>query len=292
MACALPIGSCIAVRSDLEIRDEIMNEVTQVSQNPLTSAELKELRHAKALLEDQTFTSKLSGALGGPIEKGFKMLPDGWSKILNKAVRKALFRALEVAVATMGPKPPRKSSAFWHKVMVGTSGGIGGVFGLPALLVELPVSTTVMLRSIADIARSEGFDANLIETKLNCLEVFALGGKSPEDGQSGGGYWAVRSALGQAIKEAAAQVGRRGALEKTAPAVVRLISGIASRFGVIVSEEVAAKALPLVGAASGAVINVMFMDHFQDLARGHFIVRRLEAKHGADAVRSAYEAIR
>ena len=62
-------------------------------------------------------------------------------------------------------------------MLVGTSGGIGGVFGLAALPIELPVSTAIMLRSIADIARSEGHDISQVKTKLECLEVFALGGK-------------------------------------------------------------------------------------------------------------------
>ena len=49
--------------------------------------------------------------------------------------------------------------------------------------------------------------------------------------------------------------------------------------------------MPVVGAAGGAVINVLFMDHFQDMARGHFIVKRLEAKYGSEIVRRAYEPL-
>ena len=55
----------------------------------------------------------------------------------------------------------RRSREFFHKVLAGTSGGIGGAFGLAALPIELPVSTTIILRSIADIARSEGHDLSL-----------------------------------------------------------------------------------------------------------------------------------
>ena len=80
-------------------------------------------------------------------------------------------------------------------------------------------------------------------------------------------------------------------MEKSAPAVARLISTIASRFGVVVSEQVAAKAVPIIGAAGGSLVNVLFMDHFQTMARGHFIVKRLEKKYGAEAVREAYESI-
>jgi len=230
--------------------------------------------------------------LGTPIEKGFKMLPKGWSDTVNKVSRAALLKALQVAVATLRSTSPRRaSSERFHKILVGASGGIGGAFGLAALAVELPISTTIMLRSIADIARSEGHDPQSIRTRLDCLEVFALGGRTPGDDASESGYWAVRAALARAVSEAASYLAEKGVLEKSAPVVVRLISSIASRFGVVVSEQVAAKAVPVIGAAGGSVVNVLFMNHFQDMARGHFIVRRLEARYGTQTVREAYERI-
>ena len=151
-------------------------EVRPVPFTPLTNEELAELRFAKGLLENPGFTARMTSLLGGPIEKGMKMLPPDWNTSLNKSVRRALFKSLEVAVASLGAKQPQRDSDWLHKVMVGASGAIGGAFGLASVAVELPISTTIMLRSIADIARSEGFDVRAIETKLNCLEVFALGG--------------------------------------------------------------------------------------------------------------------
>jgi hypothetical protein len=97
--------------------------------------------------------------------------------------------------------------------------------------------------------------------------------------------------MAKALSEATAYLAEKGVVEKSAPAVVRLIGAIASRFGVVVSEQVAAKVVPVVGAASGAAINVLFMKHFQAMARGHFIVRRLEAKYGADMVREVYQSL-
>ena len=44
-------------------------------------------------------------------------------------------------------------------------------------------------------------------------------------------------------------------------------------------------------AAGGALINAIFVQHFQDMARGHFTVRRLERIYGTEAVRRAYERI-
>jgi hypothetical protein len=80
-------------------------------------------------------------------------------------------------------------------------------------------------------------------------------------------------------------------VRETAPAIARFISQIAARFGGVVSEEVAAKALPVLGEAGGGIINVMFISHYQDMARGHFIVKRLEAAHGQEAIRAAYEQL-
>jgi hypothetical protein len=257
-----------------------------VPYTPLSAAELEELRYARSLLENPGFAARVGNLLGAPIERGFKMLPAGWNQALEKTVRVALDRALDAALLTMGG-PQKKSSEFFHKMLVGASGTFGGALGFATMAIELPISTTIMLRSIADIARSEGHDLKEVDVRLNCLEVFALGSDSPRDDAAKSAYWTVRAALSSTIREAAAHLAGRGA-SRSAPAVVKLVSAVASRFGVVVSEQAAAKAVPVVGAAAGAVVNVLFMDHFQNMARGHFIVRRLEKKYGQGAVESAY----
>jgi hypothetical protein len=257
----------------------------------LSHKDLQDLTYAKVLLENPGLTARLANAIGVPIEKGFALLPKGWNVTVQKAVRQALFRGLQLALTTINPRSRKHSSQFLHKVMVGASGGVGGALGLPALVVELPISTTIMLRSIADIARTEGHDLNDVRTRLNCLEVFALGSRNASDDASESAYWAIRAALSRAVSEATSYFAQKGILEKSAPVVARLISTIATRFGVVVSEEVAAKAVPIVGAAGGSLVNVLFMDHFQHMARGHFIVKRLEKKYGVGGVREAYESI-
>src|ERR1700722_15766104 len=93
---------------------------------------------------------------------------------IASATSKGLEAALKVALRTL-PSSPRSNSQFLHRALATASGAAGGTFGLAALPVELPVSTTIMLRSIADIARSEGEDLSDPETALACVEVFALG---------------------------------------------------------------------------------------------------------------------
>ena len=66
---------------------------------------------------------------------------------------------------------------------------------------------------------------------------------------------------------------------------------MASRFGVVVTQKVAAQALPVFGALGGAAVNYAFMEHFQEMARGHFTVRRLERVYGKNVVQTEYERL-
>jgi hypothetical protein len=257
----------------------------------LSSEDLRDLAYAKSLLDHPGLTARIANVVGRPIERSLDLLPAGASDLIHKAAKGALTKALRVAVSTLGSTRGKSASEGFHKLLVGASGGIGGVFGMAALPIELPISTTIMLRSIADIARSEGHDLRETEIKLACLEVFAFGGRTTMDDAAESSYWAVRATLATAISEASRYVAEKGILEHTAPALLRLIAAIASRFGLIVSEQAAAKMVPIVGAAGGSIINVLFIDHFQDMARGHFIVKRLERKCGSEAVQRAYEAL-
>jgi len=257
----------------------------------LSESDLADLKRAHELLETPGLTAKITSALGTPIEKGFELMPTKWREAVHKASEAALMKALAVAVKSLGDQPERASSDRIHKIAAAASGAVGGAFGLPALAVELPVSTTIMLRSIADIARSEGEDPQTVETKLACLTVFALGGKSSSDDAAESGYFAVRAGLATAVTEAARYLAEKGVGAGGAPALVRLISMLAARFGVVVSEKAAAQAVPILGAAGGAMINTLFIGHFQDMARGHFIVRRLEQVYGVEVVKRAYERI-
>ena len=253
--------------------------------------DLNDLKKAKALLENPGIAAKITNLLGTPIEKGFELLPDNWNVKVGELTQEALSKAVHAAVFTMKDSPGEKASDFWHKIAVATTGGIGGFFGLPALAVELPISTTIMLRSIADIARSEGETISKIESKIACIEVFALGGPSKSDDASESGYFVIRAALARSMTKAAEYIAEKGLAEEGAPALVRLIFQIAERFSIQVSEKAAAQAIPAIGAAGGAIINTLFIDHFQDMARGHFIVRRLERKYGKEIVEATYKTV-
>jgi uncharacterized YccA/Bax inhibitor family protein len=147
-----------------------------------------------------------------------------------------------------------------------------------------------MLRSIADIARSEGENLSEPDAALSCVQVFALGARSAGAAESS--YFAVRGLLATSITEAARFIAERGVVEEGAPILVRFVAQIAARFGVVVSQKLAAQTLPIVGALGGAAVNYAFIAHFQDVAHGHFTIRRLERTYGKEVVRAAYERAR
>lgn len=260
----------------------------------LSPSDLEQLKAAKTLLETNSLAVRLQNLVGKPLIEGVSWLPKGWQKKVNSGVEAALERALSVAIKSLEPSSKTRSVAptnLRHKAMIAASGAFGGAFGLPALLVELPVSTTIMMRSIANIAQSEGEDLSDVEARLACVEVFALGGTGPEDDYADTGYYAVRAILAQQVTETIRHLAQGGTAHAAATPIARLIASIGSRFGIVVGEKALAAAIPVLGAAGGAMINTLFIDHFQNVARGHFVVRRLERQYGADAVRAAYDGL-
>jgi hypothetical protein len=252
--------------------------------------DIEALRAAVAALEQPGLVARLAELAGKPIEMFNRSLPETASKAIAVATTQALNTALRVALRTMQNEPKRASS-YLHKALATTSGAVGGSFGLAALPLELPISTVIMLRSIGDIARAEGQDFRDPETRLSCLQVFALGGLKGEVDAANSGYFAVRGLLAKTAAEAARFIVDRGALAEGGPVLVRLLAQIASRFGVVVSQKLAAQAVPIVGAFGGAAVNYAFVDHFQEIARAHFTVCRLERRYGKDVVRTAYEKL-
>jgi len=256
----------------------------------MTPDDLALLRRAVQSLEHPSLAARLTNLVGKPIELIGYALPAAASDAITTATSKALALALNVALGTI-QRAPRPRSPLFHRALATASGAAGGAFGLLALPVELPVSTIIMLRSIAEIARSEGEDLSSPETALSCVQVFALGGRPGSADASESGYFAVRGILAKSVTQAARFIAERGVIEEGGPLLVRFLAQVASRFGVVVSQKVAAQAVPVVGAVGGAAVNYAFIEHFQDVARGHFTVRRLERAYGEELVRNEYERL-
>ena len=251
------------------------------------------LREAKAILENPGLAARLVNLLGAPIERGLKFLPDRVQSEISELTNKVLLGSLRVALSTVGNPPGWQSSNLTNKIGAMAVGGVGGFFGMAGLAAELPVSTTIMMRAIATIAREHGEDTALPESRLACLEVFTLGGRSASDDGTETGYYAVRGAMAKVVADAVSYLSKEGATiaGREAPAILRLIGRVAERFSIQVTEKAVAQALPIVSAASGAAINLLFIDHYQDMAKGHFTVRRLERKYDPEKVKAIYDSL-
>jgi EcsC protein family len=252
--------------------------------------DIRALRAAVAALEHPRFAVRLAELAGKPIELFNRALPEAASKAITVATTQALNTALRAALRTM-QNEPKAASSYLHKALAATSGAVGGSFGLAALPIELPISTVIMLRSIGDIARAEGEDLRDPETALSCLQVFVLGGLKGEADAANSGYFAVRGLLAKSVAEAARFIVDRGVLAEGGPVLVKLLAQITARFGVVVTQKLAAQAVPVIGALGGAAVNYAFIDHFQEIAKAHFTVRRLERRYGKEEVRGVYDEL-
>jgi hypothetical protein len=253
--------------------------------------DLQDLKSAVHWLEHPGWAIRLINFLGAPIEALIRILPRPLSLMIRWLTERALGKSLELAIATLGKRATPGPSLGTHRGLVMLSGALGGFWGLPGLIVELPVSTVLMLRAIAAVAQREGEDLEAAEGRWACLEVFTLGGARSGDDAAETGYYAVRASLARLVAEAAEFLAGRGAVQEGAPMLIRLMTAVTSRFGVVVSEKALAEMIPLIGAVGGALINLLFVSHFQTMARGHFIVRRLERKYGPEAVRREYQRL-
>lgn len=249
------------------------------------------LSEAVRLLEYESFTARVTYALGRGVSGVGAFMPETARKFASRAAAAALRRAMVIAIGSLDAGKAEPARTRLHKSMLTASGAAGGAFGLAALPMELPFSTILVLRAIADVARAEGEDLSQPEAAIACMEVFAMGGRASVDDQMDSAYFALRAVLASSVSEAAKHVARFGLSGAGAPVMVRLLSHIAGRFGIVVSQKIAAQSIPVIGAIGGGAINYAFAEHFTGLARGHFTVRRLERAHGIEAVRAEYERL-
>jgi hypothetical protein len=265
-----------------------MNTVPNVTLVP--ARDRASLKRAAGLLEQPTFAVKVAEVIGRPFIHALAMLPGVADRQLARVIEAAILKCLSVAIDSLEGMPPNLPSRWVPRVTTGLAGGLGGLFGALALPIELPFTTTLMLQSIADIARHYGEDLARPEARLACLEVFALG--DPRSGKRADmGYYATRSVLTKLTADLTASIIQRRTVDATSPVALRLVHEIAGRFGIAVSERVAASALPIIGAVGGASVNVIFMGHFQQIAEGHFTIRRLERRYGGKLVKNLYRSI-
>jgi hypothetical protein len=213
--------------------------------------------------------------VGGSVEDGLRLLPKGVRDQIDRAAERALLRSYDAAARSrgLGGRAGALASLVagdrMHKALAAATGALGGLGGLPTALAELPVATAVIFRAVQGVAEENGEDPGAPETRMECLRVFGAGGALKGDGA-------------QADASNTSFLGAR--LSLTGVGINRLVARVAPRFGAVISQKLAAGAVPLVGAAAGAGTNLAFTGYYLEMAHVHFGLRRLGRRFGEGPV--------
>jgi len=207
---------------------------------------------------------RLVNRLGGSLESNFALVPDA----LRHEIEAAVARALHLAYGLAGRAPDLGRGGPLAAVMA--SGAAGGAGGLATTLAELPVTVTVILTAIQRAAREAGFDPDDPWVRDECLRVFGQGSPLAADDGIDTSLFAARLTIGGA-------------------ALHGLIAKIAPKLAAVLGQKLAAQAVPILGAVSGAALNAVFLRYFREMAHVRFSLVRLAATHGAEPVLAAFQ---
>ncbi len=211
---------------------------------------------------------KLVNRIGGGVEAQMNRLPVAVRQELERAVT----RALEAAhgLARLGRRAPDLGprGASYAAMALGAAGGAAGLAGS---LVEMPLTITVMLHAIRAEAQAEGYDPDDPAVRLACLEVFSAGSPLSSDDGVNTAFLSARLTLAG------------GTLQK---ALAVVVPRLASVFG----QKLAAQAVPVLGALTGAALNAAFLTYYREIARIRFRLMRLAESHGVEAVLKSFAA--
>lgn len=174
---------------------------------------------------------------------------------LEDATEIALKQAMKAANGSrrvIGPGQPT-----WLQTAIATSmGAAGGIGGVGTALAELPLTTTILLRTIQDVAEELEFDPTSDNVQFDCIQVFAAAGPLAHDDNADLGFLGARMALSS------------GGMQK-------LMAFVAPRLAAVFGQKLAAQAVPVLGAAAGAATNYAFINYYREMAHVHFRLRRL-----------------
>ena len=206
---------------------------------------------------------KLVNRLGGGLEGQMSRLPASVRAELERAVSQALQKAHGLAAMGRGPRGATYAAM--------ACGAFGGAAGLAGSLVELPVTITVMLHAIRSEAVAAGYDPEDPKIRLACIEVFSAGSPLRVDDGVNTAFLSARLAM------------TGGTLQKVLAVVV-------PRLAVVFGQKLAAQAVPVMGALTGAALNAAFLTYYREIARIRFRLLRLSEVHGAEQVLTAFAA--
>ncbi|MDM7932360.1 EcsC family protein [Tabrizicola sp.] len=207
----------------------------------------------------------LVNRLGGKLESQMALVPDP----VRQQIERIVARALETSYGLAGRAPDM--GARGPMVAVLASGAAGGAGGIATSLAELPVTVTVILNAIRAAAAEAGFDPDEPWVQAECLRVFGAGSPLAADDGVNTSFVTAR-------------------LTMTGTAVQNLIAAVAPKLAAVLGQKLAAQAVPVLGALTGAALNAAFLNYYREVARIRFALLKLAEVHGAEPVLAAFAA--
>jgi len=261
--------------------------MTEIKQSILSFKDSRDLTKAVSALEKNSLIKNLSEFTGRPIEEMLAKVPKPIKKQIERSVEQLTYKCLDLAIKSLENELETKRNRF-DSLYTGIVGGLGGIFGMASLPIELPITTILLLRSIAVIARNQGENLSELESRLACIEVFALS-KSIKNDSSSISYYSSRAMLAKLSNDAIRIMSERGIAEISTATMGNMTAQTVTKYSALISEKMLANAIPVVGAIGGATVNIIFLNYFKKLAEGHFTIRKLERIYGKEEVRLQFD---
>jgi hypothetical protein len=197
---------------------------------------------------------QLLNMIGAQAEGLLDRLPPQARSALGDRTDAALRYAMDAAHRSR--EVVEDSPGWLSRAFTTAMGAAGGMGGLPTALAELPVTTTILLRAIQDVAVEHGFDPEEPGVQYDCIQVFAAAGPLDHDDGSDLAFLSTRLAV-------------------TGKAMQALITRVAPRLATVMGQKLATQTVPVLGAAAGAATNYVYTSYYQQMAHVHFGLRRL-----------------
>lgn len=197
--------------------------------------------------------------IGGQAESLLDRLPPEMRARLTTHTESALRAAMDAAHRSR--EVVADSPGWMGRALTTVMGAAGGAGGLPTALAELPATTTILLRTIQDVAVEHGFDPSEPGVQYDCIQVFGAAGPLDHDDGADLAFLSTRMAV-------------------TGAAVQALVARVAPRLATVLGQKLATQTVPVLGAAAGAVTNYAYTSYYQQMAHVHFGLRRLAIDAG------------
>jgi hypothetical protein len=168
----------------------------------------------------------------------------------------------------------------------------GAQLVIPSLiLTDVTSSMTLLSRHTCRIATAYGYSSQRPENLPHLMAAMA-----PQTESSDEGYIALKSAVVTSIHEAghfmsrsAGMVLDRQLLEREAPQMIRLITYVADRLGIVITQKELGILVPIAGAVLNSSINVAFQQVGHQTAKDYFRRLLLEDRYGDELVSFAIQ---